>query len=169
MGYSRDLCNDNAAAFRISVSLSTVCFVFYSRDLKVQRTVCKVRTNNLNNRGFIINIRPNNRIKRQSMGERSKQLPAPPPISFLSPSPPFTLLAFAHVVHNCWFPCGQSNSTQPTHSPTSTLYHIIHMRGWRLPCHFHQGFLLHRYLHRLSRSEGGTSQIPLVLPSLCIA
>lgn len=62
----------------------------------------------------IIRIRP--RLKKwQCRQERSKQLPAPPSHFFpLTPS----LLSFAHVVHNCWFPFGHSNSIQSAHPPT---------------------------------------------------
>lgn len=78
------------------------------------------------------------------MEERSKQLPRPPPISLLlllptSPSLPPSSFAFAHVVHNYWFPFGHSNTIPPP-SPSSS---PDHSRGLafvpRAPCHF-QGF-----------------------------
>lgn len=77
-----------------------------------------------------LSIRPTTRKKGQSIEERSKQLPGPPPISFLlflTPTLTPSCLAFAHVVHNCWFPFGHSNTISPTpHLPSRSF-------TWGLP------------------------------------
>lgn len=108
----------------------------------------EIRLNMINmittNKRLIINIRSRALKMAEQRQERSKQLPAPPPVSFPPLLPPsFT---FAHVVHNCLFPFGHSSGIQPTHPP-----HHSH-EGWCLPsparCHF-QGFMIQ------SRTRGG--------------
>lgn len=89
----------------------------------------EIRLNMINmittNKRLIINIRSRALEMAEQRQERSKQLPAPPPVSFPPLLPPsFT---FAHVVHNCLFPFGHSSGIQPTHP------HIIHMRAGVCP------------------------------------
>lgn len=76
----------------------------------------------LHSNGSVINISPTTKYnyrKRESMEERSKQLPAPPPISLLPPSPPFTLSSLLHTLFiTADFPLARAVvSNPPTHQP----------------------------------------------------
>lgn len=84
------------------------------------------------NSGSIITIRP--RLKKwQSRQERSKQLPAPPPISFPL-LPPSSLLHTLFITAD--FPLAIAIvSNPPTHPLTHTHTHTIHRRAGVCPQH----------------------------------
>lgn len=117
----------------------------------------------------IINIRPTG--LRNGSADRNvvNNFPPPTPLfsspPLLSPSltpslPPLhsLLTFFAHVVHNCWFPFGHSNSIQTHPPPTSFTW------GLASPCHFHELFTPSALARGSQVRRRARSQIPSLLP-----